>query len=314
MKIVFIGSSIFGLKCLKTCLKISEVEVTGIVTAPQKFNISYRPQGVKNVLHADFSEIANANNIPCAILTRSMNDTSFLRTIASWKPDIFLVVGWYHIIPKLWRDIAPAYGLHASLLPDYSGGSPLVWAMINGEKKTGITFFKMDDGVDSGPIVDQREEKILFRDTIMSLYARIEKKGLEILREKLPIIKSGDLNLKIQNESKRRLMPQRSPEDGCINWSQDAEAIIRFIRAQTKPYPGAFTYLAEKELYIWTASLANSKKKFTVPGKVHKIEEDVYLVSCKKGAIELREISFETQTYVNDEIKFFLKDGNQQFK
>jgi methionyl-tRNA formyltransferase len=82
-----------------------------------------------------------------------MNEPGLFQTVTSWNPDAFLVAGWYHMIPKIWRNLAPAYGLHASLLPDYSGGAPLVWAMINGETKTGVTLFQMDDGVDSGPIV-----------------------------------------------------------------------------------------------------------------------------------------------------------------
>ena len=85
-----------------------------------------------------------------------MNESLLIEKVNAWKPDLFIVVGWYHILPKSWRNLAPAYGMHASLLPNYSGGAQLFWAMINGEKKTGITLFKMDDGIDSGPIVGQK--------------------------------------------------------------------------------------------------------------------------------------------------------------
>lgn len=246
MRLVFIGASSFGLKCLEACLQIPEVEVTGNVTAPKTFGISYRTQGVTNVLHADMAGLAVANNIPVVTIDRSMADPLMLETVTTWKPDAFLVAGWYHMIPKTWRKLAPAYRLHASLLPDYSGGAPLVWAMINGETKTGITCFQMDDGVDSGPIAGQREVSIYPDDTIATLYARIEQQGLQLLYKVLPAMAAGTLNLCAQGESKRRVMPQRSLEDRCIDWNQDAEAIIRFNRAQTKPYPGAFTTLDGK--------------------------------------------------------------------
>ena len=150
------------------------------------------------------------------MLERSMNKPGLFEAVAEWKPDMFLVAGCYHMVPKRWRELAPAYGMHASLLPDYSGGAPLVWAMINGETKTGISLFQMDDGVDFGPIAGQKEEPIYPGDTIATLYDRIEERGVELLRNKLPQLANGTLKLKLQlqNETKRRIMPQRSPKDG----------------------------------------------------------------------------------------------------
>jgi len=175
MKLVFIGAGHFGLRCLELVCGLPEVRVTGVVTAPPVFSISYRPTGVTNVLHAGVAGDAEAQGVPVAILQQRMNESGLLESVQTWQPDAFLVVGWYHMIPKAWRALAPAYGLHASLLPDYSGGAPLVWAMINGETKTGITLFQMDDGVDSGPIADQSKEPIHPTDTIATLYPRIER-------------------------------------------------------------------------------------------------------------------------------------------
>ena len=105
----------------------------GVVTAPETFSISYRPAGVRNVLYADIESFAKDHSLRLATLKRSMNETGLLEIVEEWEPDLFLVAGWYHMIPRAWRAVAPAYGLHASLLPDYSGGAPLVWSMINGE-------------------------------------------------------------------------------------------------------------------------------------------------------------------------------------
>lgn len=249
MKVLFIGASQFGLRCLQELNNFTNtsIDLVGVVTAPRNFSISYRPQGVVNFLHADVRDYCESLNIPYATILHGMNDEDLFCKISSLKPDIFLVVGWYHMIPKKWMELAPAYGLHASLLPDYCGGAPLVWSIINGENETGITFFKFDSGIDSGPIAGQVSTPIFETDTIATLYERIEELGLDLIRNQLPLLANGSAKFYKQDESKRRIFPQRSPEDGLIDWTMSAQEIYNFIRAQTRPYPGAFTYINGKK-------------------------------------------------------------------
>jgi methionyl-tRNA formyltransferase len=204
--------------------------------------------------------------------------------------------------PKEVERTASAYGLHASLLPAYSGGASLVWAMINGELKTGITLFQMDDGVDSGPIAGQKEEPIYPVDTIATLYARIEERGLELLKEVLPQLANGTLTLKAQDDSKRRIVPQRSPVHGWIDWNKVANAIARFIRTQARPYPGAYTSLNGKPLHVWRASEDKMPDVTEPAGRVIRLEHNRFLVSCGDQAIELKEIIYEEQTYAEDQL------------
>jgi methionyl-tRNA formyltransferase len=254
--IVFIGCSKFGLRCLELLKNMEGVEVSGVVSAPKTFPISYRKDGdFNNVLHGDISTFCSKNNLKYVSINNGMKDSNLLETVKSWNPSFFIVVGWYHLLPKEWMDLAPAYGLHASLLPNYSGGAPLVWALINGEKKTGITLFQMDQGVDSGPVVGQLEEIIEDDDTIASLYARIEERGIELLRLEVPKLISGSYVLSHQDESQRKTYPQRNEQDGEIDWSWDAQRIRNFIRAQTKPYPGAFFYIEGKKVTLWDADV-----------------------------------------------------------
>lgn len=312
MNLVFIGSSNFGLRCLETSLQLPGVQVVGVVTAPQTFTISYRPTGVTNVLHADISALACEHNIPVKTLERSMNEPGLFEAVAEWRPDAFLVAGWYHMIPRRWRNLAPAYGLHASLLPDYSGGAPLVWAMINGETRTGITLFQMDDGVDSGPVAGQKEEPIFSNDTIATLYSRIEARGIELLGDVFPQLAAGTLQLQAQDESKRRIVPQRGPEDGQIDWSKDAVYIDRFIRAQTRPYPGAFTTLDGKPLHIWYASAISFPSDSIQAGHVQRFGSDTYLIGCGTGAIQLHEICFENKNFASNQLISIFGFGGQQ--
>lgn len=280
MNLVFIGASRFGLRCLDLVTQLHAVHVVGVVTAPQTFSISYRPEGVTNVLHADVASYCEVKGLPCATIENGMKAPVLYRTVSSWSPDAFLVVGWYHMIPRNWRSLAPAYGLHASLLPDYSGGAPLVWAMINGEKKTGITLFQMDDGVDSGPIVGQADEVILESDTIKTLYDRIEDRGLELLRGYLPDLALARASFRAQDESRRRIFPQRSPGDGLIDWEKSALEIDRFIRAQTRPYPGAFTIFDDRRLTLWNARTTAEMTEIGLAPGQYRLVGDSVLVGC----------------------------------
>lgn len=297
MKVIFIGASQFGLDCLRALGRLGEnsVEIAGVITAPQIFPISYRPQGVVNVLYADIASYCESEGIPCVVLSKNMKDEHLLNAVTEWRPDIFLVVGWYHMLPRDWLSLAPAYGLHASLLPDYSGGAPLVWAMINGEKETGISLFKFDSGIDNGPVVGQLSTPIYQSDTIATLYDRIKKLGIELINSQVPKLVNGSAILIAQDENKRRLYPQRGPEDGLINWTNSAEKIYNFVRAQTSPYPGAFSFYGDKKLIIWACEPLPYYGKLR-PGEVEVENGNELVVGCgDKTSIVVTKASFENE-------------------
>lgn len=261
MKIVFIGASKFGLKCLEAIVQTNSCTISGVITAEESFKISYNPEGVKNVLYANFSSYCKDRNFECEIMKSNMKSKELLIKVKKWKPDAFIVCGWYHMIPNAWREIAPAYGLHASLLPDYSGGAPLVWAMINGEKETGITLFQMDSGVDSGPILGQKKVTILPEYTIKDLYLKIEQAGIKLIKDQISLLSQDKHQLTAQDETKRRIFPQRSPRDGEIDWKWNVAKINNFIKAQTRPYPGAFTVINNKKVILWDAEVKELKEE-----------------------------------------------------
>lgn len=292
MRLVFIGSSKFGLKCLEHIAELPGIDVVGIITNPENFSISYNPQGVRNVLHANFHFFALRKDIPLWNMNGNMSEPGLIGQLRNWAPEFILVVGWYHKIPKSILSMAPVGGLHASLLPDYSGGAPLVWAIMYGEEKTGISFFLMDDSIDSGPIIGQVAEPIYFEDTIATLYQRIEEAGLKLLEQYLPRIARGDLAATPQDETKRRLMPQRSPEDGEIDWDQPALNVYNFIRAQTKPYPGAFTFLGKSKLFIWKSNPLLNHQELLHPGEVSS-DRSRFIIGCGQGAMEILLLSHD---------------------
>ena len=182
--------------------------------------------------------------------------------------------------------------------------------MINGESKTGITLFKMAGGVDNGPVVGQAETAIYDDDTIGTLYTRIEDLGLELLKTYFPALANGTAPHLVQDESYRRLFPQRGPEDGEIGWSQDARSIVNFIRAQTKPYPGAFTTWQGKRLIVWKSRFVvdSAARPRPVPGQVQPLQKTT-LVQTGQNFVEIIEASYEEQINKGHQLRSIIAGG-----
>lgn len=281
---VFLGASHFGFKCCETILK-EGFDVVGVLTSPQEFRIPHsKGRPVINVLHADFRSVSERYGVPLMEMAGAMKDLEVVDKIRSWAPNLIMAVGWYHMVPWAIRNIPElgSMGMHASLLPRYAGGAPLVWALINGEKETGITLFHFDKGVDTGDIVLQRKVTIDFEDTIGTLYGKVEEEGLSLLKDALPRIADGSAPRIPQDLSHRTVFPMRTPEDGLIDWGWPASRIYNFVRAQTKPYPGAFTTAGDKRLIVWEAGIGPVASGR--PGKIlERVSGKGVLVSCGKG-------------------------------
>jgi len=192
-----------------------------------------------------------------------MNSESYLEHIAKWQPDVLLALGWYFMIPRRVRKSVPlgCVGIHASLLPKYRGGAPIPWAIINGETESGVTFFYFSDGIDDGDIIAQKRFSIEKKDDVAMVYKKATSTSIEILQEYLPMLATNTAPRIQQDHNQATNFPQRSPEDGLIDWSWDAKRIRDFIRAQTHPYPGAFTYIRGKKVTIWDADVIEADNR-----------------------------------------------------
>ncbi len=256
MKIIFLGCTQYSEKML-TDLIDNGYDILGIFSSPKSFNISYSKEKVTNTNYSDLSIIAKKNNIPFYIVDGSkgkrLND--YYDIIFNLRPDIMLVLGWFYMVPKKIRELPlyGAWGIHASLLPNYAGGAPLVWAIIEGEDTTGVTLFKLSDGVDDGDIISQIEFTIEENDTIKDVYDKAIYNSKLILNSSLNNI--NNISFTKQDKKEIKTYPQRSPDDGLIDWNQSSKKIKDFIRAQTKPYPGAFTIIQDKKVIIWDAEI-----------------------------------------------------------
>ena len=249
------GATRFSLRCLDVATE-SGCEIVGCAGTPEMFSISYAPSGVRNVNYVDFKALATDRNMPCIPYHRE-KPKEFAAGVKALEPDLILVAGWYYMVSRSLRECAPlgAVGLHGSLLPKYRGGAPLVWAMIHGETESGLSFFYLEDGVDAGDVIGRARFAIEERDTIADAMKKMEEAAEHLLRTYLPLLAQGRAPRRAQDHSQATEYPQRSPEDGEIDWSRSTLEIRNFIRAQTRPYPGAFTRIGGKKVVLWDADI-----------------------------------------------------------
>ncbi|MCD7908879.1 MAG: hypothetical protein LUH04_14595 [Clostridium sp.] len=182
------------------------------------------------------------------------------------------------------------FGLHASLLPAYRGNAPLVWQIINGESRAGLTLFKFDGGLDTGLIAAQRKVPVGPNRSISEVLTEIHRAALDIIDSHYPALLDGRLRTTPQNEQNVSYCSVRRPEDGCIAWTQPAGYIHNFIRAQSAPYPGAFCFRSGGEkITVWKARLF-PHPYFGVPGRVDMVFNGGVAVGCGRGALIMDEI------------------------
>lgn len=258
MRVVFFGATKFSEDIL-THLLDNRIDVCALFTIPKEFGISYSEEKVKNYNYSALELIAEKNNIPCYYIDSSQNGkktNDYIEIIESVNPDVILIMGWYYMVTAKIRALAKygAWGIHASMLPNYAGGAPLVWAIINGEEETGITLFKLDEGVDDGDIISQEKIKIEEVDSIKEVYEKVTVVAKDVLLHALQNV--SNIVFRPQDKSKIKIYPQRKPDDGELDLTIPAKDLYNFIRAQSSPYPGAFIRTSDgKKLIIEKARI-----------------------------------------------------------
>jgi methionyl-tRNA formyltransferase len=192
--------------------------------------------------------------------------------------DLMLVVSWRYLIPSIvyQQPRLGTYVFHDSLLPEYRGFAPTVWAIINGNDRTGVTLFEIAEEVDSGDIIDQQQVNIHLDDTIAIVMERVTQVYLDILERNLDKLLAGEAQGTPQDHSLATYTCKRLPEDNQIDWNNSSERIYNLIRAVSQPYTGAYTYLLGKKIYIRSAKrMTNINYIGSVPGRIVKVIPEV---------------------------------------
>jgi methionyl-tRNA formyltransferase len=209
--------------------------------------------------------------------------------------DLMFAVSWRYIIPEKVYERARlgAYVFHDSLLPEYRGFSPTVWAIINGEDHTGVTLLEMAGDYDTGDIIAQSRVPIGPDDTIADTLERVTETYLTLLRTHLPALVSATASRTPQDESRATYTAKLLPEDFRIDWNWPTQRIYNLIRATTAPYAGAYTTLEGQKLTIWSARLLENPRRYVgrVPGRVVEFKADTgAVVLTGDGALLLTQV------------------------
>ncbi len=292
MKIAFIGGVKFSRDLLENILK-NGFEISIL--------FSYEPSKRKFYSDmVDFDDLANRYQIK-HVKVHNINDESNIRILQQIKPDLILVFGWSQLLKKPILDISRlgVIGTHPTELPKYRGRAPLSWSILKGLKKSALSFFFIEEGVDNGDIVAQQTFEISKNDDVSSLYEKMTSLGKIMSLELLHQLQTDTIKRIKQNpEQFVENWPERTPQDGKINWNLPAKLIYDLIRATTHPYPGAFTFFKNKKIIIWKAKYCDENK--CEPGKIMKISNNEIKIGTKKGSIILDIVSiddnFETKS------------------
>ncbi len=285
-RIVFLGTPDFAAASLKILVE-SGINVVAVITAPDKPKGRGKKLGISAV-----KEYALSVDLPILQPT-NLKSYGFLDELKSYEADLQIVVAFRMLPVAVW-DMPPlgTFNLHASLLPQYRGAAPINWAIINGEKETGVTTFFLKHEIDTGEIIFQEKEPIHSDDNVGTLYNRLMNRGAGLVLKTVKSINQGEYPKMPQHvEGELKHAPKIFKEDCKIDWQQPCGSIRDFIRGMA-PYPAAWSYLNDKTIKIFQVEKSNEGTnkpigKFYSDGKTH------LKVNTKDGTLEILDLQLE---------------------
>ncbi|MDG9708568.1 methionyl-tRNA formyltransferase [Streptomyces sp. DH10] len=272
MRVVMFGYQTWGHRTLRALLD-SEHDVVLVVTHPKS------EHAYEKIWSDSVADLAEENGVPVVI--RNRPDDELFERLKEADPDIIVANNWRTWIPPRIFDL-PRHGtlnVHDSLLPKYAGFSPLIWALINGEPEVGVTAHMMNDELDAGDIVRQEAVAVGPTDTATDLFHKTVDLIAPVTIGALDLIASGQTEFTKQDRSRASFFHKRSIEDSRIDWTWPAEDLQRLVRAQSEPYPSAFTFHKGKRLEVLAAVVSEGRYGGT-PGRIFYREgEGVVIVA-----------------------------------
>jgi methionyl-tRNA formyltransferase len=271
---VFLGSKKFGLEIFRSIYHAEENISWTVLCPPDEGDIRSNVE--------EFRSFAATENIDFVI---AKSPQKVLQIARGLLPDVMIVCGYYRLLPDAIFQVVRdgVWGIHNSLLPQYRGGSPLVWQIINGEKTVGSSFFRFASGIDDGPVLEQVRLEDAQTLTIKDAMDSLEHAWIK----RLPVIWQGfcegSIEAKEQNHSEATYCALRNEHDGEIDWHKDALDIDRFVRAQASPYPGAFFTLNDKKIKVVKHEL-DARVIYGTVGQVFEIGKDHVTVCCGQNS------------------------------
>ncbi len=283
MRLVWVSFDVMGRDCLAAAADAG-AEVAAVVTLPGPVDPDRSGQ-------CSFDEIAGRLGARL-IETADVNSPETVAAVREAEPDLIFVVGWSQLVRDEFIGIPRhgVFGMHPTLLPRHRGRAAIPWAILSGLATTGVTLFEITDGTaDSGPIVGQVEVPLAHDETATTLYDKVTEAHVELVRRLVPQLLDGTAPRIPQDTRRASAWPKRTPADGIIDWETRAPYLYDWVRAQTRPYPGAFTFLGDERLVVWRARsvpLDDGAPAGTVVG----LDGEAAIVACGEGGLVLEEV------------------------
>ncbi|HEX4746469.1 MAG TPA: methionyl-tRNA formyltransferase [Gaiellaceae bacterium] len=283
MRTVWVSFDTIGRDCLEAAEEVG-AEVVGVVTLPGPIDPNRSGQ-------CAFDEVA-ARFGASLVETRDVNAPETVNAIRKLEPELIFVVGWSQLVHQPFIALARegVFGMHPTLLPRHRGRAPIPWAILTGLARTGVTLFEIADATaDSGAIVGQLTLDIAPDETATTLFERLADAHVALTREFVPQLVARTAPRIPQDPIRASSWPKRVPADGIIDWETRAPYLYDWVRAQTRPYPGAFTFLGDEKVIVWSARPVELVEPAPA-GTVVDIAPEGPVVACGEGGLVLEEI------------------------
>ncbi len=287
MRVIFMGTPDFATGTLEEIV-LAGHEVVGVVTQPDK------PKGRgKTLMPTPVKEVAMKYNLP-VYQPKKVREPEFVEVLRGLKPDVMVVAAFGQIISKEILEM-PKYGcinVHASLLPAYRGAAPIQWAVINGDKESGVTIMQMDEGIDTGDMIEKVVVPIAEDETGGSLFDKLSQAGAKLCVKVLQDLEDGKaVREKQPEESTTPYARMINKKMGAIDWEKPAKEIEQLIRG-LNPWPSAYTRLQGKTLKIWKAEVLLEHSQ-EAPGQITEVTKDSIVVQTGQGRLKILELQLE---------------------
>lgn len=282
MKVIFMGTPDFSVGTLEALIEAGH-EVVLAVTQPDK------PKGRgKEMQFTPVKECAIKHGIP-VYQPKKVREVKCIEELKKYQADVCVVVAFGQILPKEILEMT-SYGcinVHASLLPKYRGAAPIQWAIINGETVSGVTTMQMDEGVDTGDMLEKVEIVLEKNETGGSLHDKLAEAGANLCVQTLAGLEKGEIVPEKQGQSPTAYARMLDKQLGNINWESSAEEIERLIRGLS-PWPSAYTQWNGKTMKIWEAEVVERADTADAPGIIIEVTKQAFAVQTGKGVLKIK--------------------------
>lgn len=281
------GTPDFAVPTLQTLVE-HKYNVVAVVTAPDK------PAGRGQKIHqSPVKEYAVSQNIP-VLQPTNLKSEAFLEELRSYQANLQIIVAFRMLPEVVWSmPELGSFNIHGSLLPQYRGAAPINWAIINGEKETGVTSFFLKHEIDTGDLIFQERVPVLEEDDFGSMYEKLKYKGAELALRTVQAIENGEVQTQQQvTTSETKHAPKIFKETCEINWNQPAQQVRDFIRGLS-PYPAAWTRFQDKTFKIFKVETLENTSYTSEPGTIHTDNKTYLHVKTAAGAISILDLQME---------------------